>query len=284
MSSQADAIAHVTWQLVLILGGVQTVLLALFGWLGRFSLGKILERERAKLELQNGTAVTELKGRLDRSLSATAAALANLASSHQAVQEKRLTAVSILWAELIKIREAASPGLVFFDLLAPEEYDNSLRSNSTIRSMIEKQRGDGGTLERKMYPVLVAVDSQRPFLTDELVGLFSLYRQILGRAMWLLEEGLGTGHVTAWHEDKNLKKIIESLIGAQELERITSPTMKSLTPVLVIIETRIHNECQSIMLGRAATETALAEGHRLMRLADEMQAQTRTEAHDRWAQ
>jgi hypothetical protein len=273
MATQLEALGRTAWQIILVLGGIQVVLHGLMGWLGSMWMGRALERERAKLARQNEAAAAALKAAFDHSLSATTAALSVFASGHQAAQERRLAAVSALWTELTKARETASPGLVFFDILLPTEYDNALQVGSRSRALVEKLRGSGGEIEKMLYPIF-DVDAERPFLPDELYGLFILYRQILGRVMWLLEEGLEKGHVVPWYEDQGLRRIITGAIGAGEFERVTAGKMKSPAPVLALIQHRILEVCQAVVSGKGAAASSLAGAHELAALASEMESKT----------
>lgn len=273
MPFETDALARSLWQLVLLLGGAQAVLLALFGWLGRAWLGRILTRERAKLTLENDRAIAEMRAQLDRGLSATTAALSVFASGHQAAQERRLAAVTTLWTEITNAREAASPGLLFFDILRPVEYDSALQAGSKTRALVERLPRIA-ELEKGFYPIFT-VDAERPFLPDELYALFTLYQQVLGRAMWLLRDGLENGHVVPWHEDAKLRRIITSTIGAEELERAAAREFKSLASVLSRIQLRILEGCQAVVSGKTASAASLAGAHELVALAGDLEREAR---------
>lgn len=274
MDPQLEAIRRALWQTFAVVGGVQVVVAALAAWLGKLSLERILERERAQLAQQNEAAAIGLKADFDRSLSATTVALGTITAGYQAAQERRLAAVAALWSELTRVREATRPGLVFFDILKPAEYDKALAAGSLSRAMVERLRDDADLPEKVLHPIF-AVDEHRPFLDDELYALFTVYREILGRAMWLLRQGLESGHVAPWFEDMNLRRIIADAIGEPALKAGTARELKSLTPVLRALEQRILTGCQSTVAGRAATEASLEEAHRLTRLSEETEGSRR---------
>ncbi len=274
MDPQLEAFRRAAWQTLAVVGGVQVVVSALAAWLGKLWLARILERERAQLARLNEAAAIELKADFDRTLSATTAALGTITAGYQAAQERRLAAVAVLWSEITRVREVTRPGLVFFDILTPAEYDKALAAGSVSRAMVERLPDDVELPEKGLHPIF-AVDEHRPFLDDELYALFTVYRQILGRAMWLLREGLEDGHVTPWFEDTNLRRIIADAIGEPTLNAITAGKFKSLTPVLRTLEVRILAGCQATVSGRVATEASLEEAHRLARLSEEIESSRR---------
>jgi hypothetical protein len=252
---------------MLMLGGAGVIVVGLITWLGQLWLGRTLARERAS----NETALAALRTRLDGHLAATSAALSTLASAHSEAQQRRLSAIAALWAEIVKMRSAAGAGLTFFGTLAPSEYDRALQTNQTIRTMVSEQRGAGRPIQEGLFPSSPDVEVHRPFLGEQLWDLFATYRQVLGRAMWLLEDGLATGHVVGWFQDQNLLKIIEAALTPHEMAVVTSGTRREFSPVLYFLEQRILSGCEAVLSAKAVGEAAMAQGHELARRANQME-------------
>lgn len=214
--------------------------------------------ERYRTELQTRERVLE-------------SALGASVAGHMVAQERRLKGVETIWAEVMRIREAAGRYLFIYNLMLENEYDDALpgRGRAEVipaeawENFVEKERCAQGEIEQN-----------RPFVGERLWTYFFIYRAFNMRLVMKTLYGRGKGHIHPWYADMqgrpdSHKRVWAAVLNEVEIgEALKRPT-GGPQYVIGLMEQKILHEIDVLISGRSVADLSVAESQRL---ADALQS------------
>lgn len=234
-------------QLVALFGGWSIILVAIASWLGRMSSERLLSRWR-----RDEQALAEnLRNVLANDRLMLETANRTFAAGQDVSQAKRLTAIEHLWSGVLRLRQKLSAPVFFFSILLPSEYDSAIRLGKPFAAALK-----GVTQEALSEAVLEteALESDRPYLGETLWLQFFVYRAFLGRLWFLVEEGIKTGHVSDWTQDKGVKQLLSNLRSSQSDEfSLASGDVTAINRTLSYLESIMLREISLIVSGKRSS-------------------------------
>jgi hypothetical protein len=206
--------------------GASAALLAALGWLLRNWISERLRASikheydarleiiRVELKAQSDAHLTSMKSELDRQADKLRIASVSFSEVQKATIGRKIDAVDALWQGIIESREAFPSEVSITDIFTDEEmklfYSDPRMSkySGKMDSINEYNFFQAG---------FDSVQLMRPHLGEYTWALYVTYRAVLGRSIFLIKQGKDQPSKLAWHEDSNIKRLIESAFGAEGL-------------------------------------------------------------------
>jgi hypothetical protein len=215
------------------------------------SIRELLKKQARDIPHKDAeTAVGLLVEQIKKRFPKAAAARKNesqVRDSPDLLQQKRLDAVERLWAAVLDLRKRSFAPLLFFGILLPSEYDSAFHKpgslNAALKSTTDESIAD-------IAESVEDVEAHRPYLGDELWGLFFVYRSYLLRLAALLVMGKRDGHISDWREDQPLIQMLTRVIPPETMNGLLSPK-EDLTAV-----NRADGVLQSMILAKVQLVTS----------------------------
>ncbi|MDE0699928.1 MAG: hypothetical protein OXH61_04285 [Acidimicrobiaceae bacterium] len=224
-----------------------------------------IERFRANLQLENETALAELKDNLEEAAFLHASAHRSFAVAQEAAMERRLQCAESLWNELLRFRNSLPPILSFVDILTEQEYHNILETpdgperfrDLSMDSITELAGIDGSG----------SIEGVRPFIDDYLWRLFVRYRVIQARILvhlvWLKERGTDI----YWYHHSYTRQLIADALSTDELKDLDRLNIGKIEYIRESIELKILEELRRMISGESSSSESLKEARRLQSLS-----------------
>jgi exonuclease VII small subunit len=190
------------------MGGWTAISVGISSWLGKVSSERLISRWRANEQAQ----LESIRGELANDRLLLESATKSFQSGQNLYQEKRLTAVELLWQEVLTLREKFSAPVFFFTILVPSEYDNALNSNDYFNAYL-KDVDDEFIV--KAVRGTEGIEKSRPYLGETLWLQFFIYRAFLCRLAYLITKAKKKGQFSGdWRDDSGVRQLLPTVLGA----------------------------------------------------------------------
>ena len=163
-----------------------------------------------------------------------------------ASHEKRLAAVERLWSAVLQLREASGGIVLFYGVLAPEEYDTVYRKGGSFAAGISNVNDDYITGFMKKVD---DVESLRPYLGEVLWLRFFIYRAFVGRLGFIITRGKEKGRIEDWRTDNGVRQILAGILPSGTFDSLTK-NFGSIYPLFAQLDAIILEEISLIVSGR----------------------------------
>ncbi len=237
-----------------------------------------LEAHRAALKSEYDVQMERLRAENTRQQAVEVAARASLADASRAVHERRLTAAGTAWTTILRVRDAASPAVIYLDILTDDELA-ALPNNQRARSQIEKSGGDMAL--NRIAKAAQGIDESRPFIGDQIYTLLYVYRAISLRVEFLLARCLERERFDPWWTDSGVRQHLGLVLDKQELQRIDDLPVGRFGQVRSLLELKILQEIQTLISGEQAARFTIERASAIAEVARRTSVQNLTDRRDR---
>jgi hypothetical protein len=197
--------------LVAIVGGWSIILLGVSSWLSHLLSDRLISKWKSEEDARLETLRSALTN--DRLL--LESAIKSFESGQTLYQEKRLEAVEVLWNATLKLRERFSAAVFFFTILAPDEYDDALKTDQALNASIEPINDAMITGAMKDDENLERV---RPYLGETLWSQYFIYRAFMGRLSYLIVRAKKVGRFSGdWRDDKLIRQLLPNVLPPEDV-------------------------------------------------------------------
>jgi hypothetical protein len=191
------------------LGGIVVILTAIITWTST----RIDEKLSYKWKHEYGKELELIKSKISSEHELYKSSLSQISSGYQFSQERRIKAIEVMWEYIVKLREFISPLHTFYSVLLPDEYDNVILKNTNTFGL---ENISDESINKVLSEMNEKINLQRPFLGENLWGLFFTYRAFICRSAFLFLKGRENHIIQPWYIDKGLINFLKISLGDQE--------------------------------------------------------------------
>ena len=254
--------------LVLWLGGTGITSAAISVWVTNLVADRIKFKwsREANLELEeikrsSNKEIEGLKGDISKNNSIINGLLTQQGQAYQKVLEKKIDAVQRVWEAVLKLKSIVPSAVsLTYNLYSDEELEQNIISKRKGAVDLEKLIVEISMIDFSKAYSEIELESKklRPFISDNLALLLFVYGAILGRGVFCLTQNyLGEG-IKGWRKDVHSKQMLELVLEKKELDYLFNKIhLGSFDAVRDILETKIINEMNTILLGNAHSEDTI---------------------------
>jgi hypothetical protein len=244
--------------IVILLGGTSVIILAIITYLGNV----FLKRLQSNWKHENDLQVTSIKAELDKSQSLIIQLASTYSSGHQVAQSKKIEAVETLWKNILKLKDQSKHVSIIYNLLTDEEILKP--KNEKVLQIFNKLNIELYT--NQSVKIIDEVQQSRPLIGDELWNLFSMYNTFCGRSLFLLSNQFGNKSPKLWNQDKATLNTLKTVLEEEEYNFIITQKHKSFDSVIITLEQKILNKCNSILTGQEVMDNTLNQVNKLNKI------------------
>ncbi len=261
------------WLTLLSSGAFSTTLAAILIYLSKSVIGVRIEQSirheydvklaefKANAEHRNQLAIERLRSDFVALQSTQTTAFKALSEGQRISHSRTLDAISALWSEIVALKTNIPAVYVNMDILLENEYSMLLERDEQRELVSETVR---------LFFVNdvneVAVQNARLFAGEELYAVFFSYRQILGRILIQLKNGLEQGSLECWYEERGMKSIMDVTFSEDELSLIRRNKLNTLNIALSMLEKRFLTSAANVHSGRNAALDTVNSADEIMRI------------------
>ena len=230
-----------------------------------------LESFKAGIQKENSESLLLFQNRLEKQETFLTYARSSVAESQRKVMERRLDALQELWNSLLSLNEDIPRVVKYFDHLTADEYERArdrargqeLLSEFSFAHLEELSAKHGqisGGADKTASEINYDVEKVRPLVGEYLWGLFSDYRLVVFRLLFLLHvlrEGNGRG---IWYEDSYAREVLSRILNAKEIEELDSVRLRKFQRFQELVDSKILLGIRKIVSGEASGEEAIEQG------------------------
>jgi hypothetical protein len=243
------------------LGGGAVVALAVLKWTGNLTKDKL----NLKWQKDYNREIEILKGEILTNQTLVNLALNTFSSGHGLSQDKRLSSIEEMWSKALEIRDLASPVLVFYSVLLPEEYNDFIKkdtfnvgpiSNDHISDLIKETNN---------------IEMNRPYLGEELWSHFHAYRTFMFRLVTKFTMGRENHSLEPWYQDKPLIDIVNTSLLKKDVQMLNFKEITALSDTINLLEQRMLFYIGKIITGEYTSESSFNHARNLMEIVNKTQ-------------
>lgn len=241
-------------------GGASLLVVALSSWLGKVWANRILESDRQKYANQLETLKTTNENYIN-SLSLTHSAYLE---NSKAFTEKRITAIQVLWEEVVRLRDERPSPIIWLDILMPSEYGH-FKTNPKLQHA--EKAVDFESIAEAMKS---DADLVRPFLDDRAYQIYWSYRALTARLCHFIQKIYSAGATgKSWREDDGVIKILETALTEYEVKKMNGEKW-STSVTFNYLEGLLTNHLRELGSGTKLGERTLTDSMKFYRAAAEL--------------
>jgi len=262
------------------LGGAAVVVGGLAAWLGKVWADRLFLKESARyqkeiedLKNQYTIELEHIRAEISERHDLLANTHSALSSGYAASHERIIQAMEELWKTVKNIGSFVSPQIFFYQILAPEEYNNldvdQQKKVLTIRPQVE--------IDDHMMKVGQSMEDKRIFIGEKLWLLFYIYRAISYRLLLKVVEQKKNGKFYEWNKDSDGKRdYMENMLllvfTKKELDTIIAPPIQGADKfgipqrILDSLERKMLDEMNEWMFGKRLLNMSIEEQQRVSAL------------------
>jgi len=244
------------------LGGGAALAAGVSAWIGSLVAKRIIYGWEQKHEHE----LEKLKAGWEHDRSVLTAVVQSQSAGQAAATERRLVAVEALWADVRKLRSAASFPLFLNDILLPEEYNSAL-DNPTL------SEGLNHLSDEDLHDINTQTDElelHRPFLGERLWLLFRTYRAFLGRLTFKMIEGRDLRDIKDWREDSYTLQLLNTVLTEREIDAAMQAAVRSARIISDQLESRMIDAMKKVVSGEAEAEASFQHAIRVRTLLSQI--------------
>lgn len=252
--------------------GASAVLLAALGWLLRnwiserlrasikYEYDARLESIRVELKAQADAHLTSMKSELDRQADKLRIASASFSEVQKATITRKIDAVDALWQGVIESRAAFPSAVSITDIFTDEEMQLFYTD-----PRMSKYSGKVDSIDEYNFfqAGFDSVQLMRPHLGEYTWALYVTYRAVLGRSIFLIKKGKEQPKKLAWHEDSNIKLLIESAFGAERLAEFKTLRVGRYRWLDVQFDILLFKAIDTLLTGKGFSDAALKQAQEM---------------------
>lgn len=241
---------------ILSTAGVAAALLAAAAWLLR---AWISERLSAQVRYQYDRKLAELD-RLGDRLRISAQSLGEV---QKATIERRLLAVEEVWIATLDAERTIPAVFTTFDVLLDSEYPSALNNARILPDIqaLDHYQIIGPALTRGQE-----VAKRRPFVGTFLWAVFSTYRAVLFRMIYLVSQSPQKPEKINWYRDDLIRKHIRAGLGDKALAEFDSLNISRVIWVREHFSRAILGAMELVIAGTESSDSALRQAERMEEL------------------
>ena len=189
-----------------------------------------IEAIKASIQEQTSKSLLAFKNEMEQRDSVRSYARDLAAHSQRTVMERRLEAIQRLWNGLLSLNEDLPGAIRYTDILTREEYaarkfgkigqrvlaDLDMDSIEELSAKHGQLSGDPG--DRTHREINYSVERVRPLVGAYIWFVFSTYRTLVFRVLFLLYRAKEDDSVDLWYEDPYLRGYLGGVFDRDELE------------------------------------------------------------------
>jgi len=221
---------------------------------------------KAELSASQAIALEGVRADLAREQASAAVATGSLTRSHAAAQDRRLGAITELWAAVLRLRSRTPTVLSMADFLVPADYPSAV-TQPNMKPYLDKLS------HAELASFLSSVDNieeSRPFVGESLWSLFFAYRAFLGRLALLFLRGYEKGQMPYWHEDQGIKNLLSAVLSAEELKEYNGIHVGAVRWTKGVLEQKILVEASKVISGEASGVFTLEQARRILSIGGKL--------------
>lgn len=257
---------------VLSSAGVSVTLITFAVWLlrtwivNRLSAGIRHEYDQrltelsARLKQQGDAATTQLKAEMDRLSERLRHSAQSLGEVQKATIERRLAGIEEVWLAVLTLQETLPSVFATLDVLFDEEYQGAMR-NAKIGPQLKAINHLailGPALEKTD-----TVSKRRPFIGNYLWVLFSTYRAILFRMVYLVSQSQKEPEKIHWYSDKLIRMHIQAALGDQLLTEFDCLKTLRVSWIRDHFSRAVLDSMESVIEGLDFSEAAMRQAEKM---------------------
>ena len=255
-----DAALKIVSAAIGAVGGASLLVVALSSWLGKIWASRILENDRQKYANQMEMLKTTNENYIN-SLSLTHSAYLE---NSKAFTEKRITAIQILWEEIVRLRDERPSPIIWLDILMPSEYEH-FKTNPKLQ--YAEKSVDFESIAEAMKS---NADLVRPFLDDRAYQIFWAYRALIVRLCHFIQKIYSEGATGgSWRGDDGVAKILATALTEDEVKRLNIEKW-STSVTFNYLEGLLTNHLRELGSGTKLGERTLTDSMKFYRAAAEL--------------
>ncbi len=216
----------------------------------------LIAKSLKKYELEKKSYLTNIERTVDLSLKA-------LTKSNELQYERNIYAIDELWKAMIKLKNFTQTLNFYFDILLPNEYNKFLQKIDINQSNISEDE-----LFNEIEEIVTHI---RPYLPPEIWIKFSIYRNFIGRNIFLFNKGIKNSNIIPWYEDKHLLEMYYSLMGEYKLKDYK--TLGSFSSIINIVEEIILLEMRNFISGNNLSKEIMEKSIDITKKTSELRKQ-----------
>lgn len=238
------------------IGGLGIIVAGLATWVGQ----RIAERLTLNWRQEQEKELERLRADIGRSQAILNSAINAFSTVHQSSQQRRVIAVEGMWKCIIDLRTHVWP--VLFVHQSVFEDSDYRPSTSQIDSILRGHSRDN--VDSKAVAISAAVEADRPFLGENLWGLFLAYRSIVLRMSLKVFDRMSGKAIEPWLGDDETYRLLEKVLTSDEILSCKLGKSPGLTEAVGMLEQKIvlHSIC--VISGKEALDENLSQAKRLI--------------------
>ncbi len=249
----------------LILSVMSSVVISGFLTAALIFLAKTWIGERIKQSIENEYRVALERLRADNAQyqAVQAVAMSSMSATRHAAVERRLQSIERLWSAIMRLRAATPAAVTFADALVANEYGEFFK-NWKLAAVLSDVSLDRLVEEIKL---LGDVEECGLYVGETLYLLFFVYRAVVGRLVFLFEQGREKGELLPWYGDSGVQQHLRCVATQKELADFDGLKCGQFAWVQSLLETKILQHANRIISGHESADFGLEQAQRIAGLA-----------------
>jgi hypothetical protein len=233
----------------------------------RHEYNLLLEQYKHQLTAEHELALERLRTANAQNQMIQATAAASFAEGHRAAHERRLSAVTALWDETLRVRKI-TPAFInvldMFDmesrgeLLATDSF-SSLVNSVTVESLAKDFIHTGSDVERA-----------RPFVGEYVYSLFYAYRAIPARIVLITQRSIGKEKPADWMNDPSLHDLIANVLTSEEVAELAPMRKEQFSWLRTRLEAKLLERMARLISGQDSGDVGVEQAHRIAQAVQRM--------------
>jgi len=173
--------------------------------------------------------------------------------NRETLEERIISAIEILWASVLEIRNFSSKFTFFQSILLPNEY-NEVIPKELGKIVVYISRED---FDNQSNTLVSGIETVRPFVGESIWALYTIYRAFAIRQALKVQDGLQKKKLYEWDKDFQgqpdtaLRQLLTIVFSDDELLRIISEDHLGATArIISAIEFKLLNEINEWVFNR----------------------------------
>ena len=229
-----------------------------------------LESFKATMQKENSESLLRFQNELEHRDTLRAYVRSSVAESQRRAGERRLDALQDLWNSLLSLNEDIPPIVRYFDNWTADEYAEAKGrskgqkllsdfSYAELETLSAKHGQVSGGADRTASEINYDVERVRPLVGEYIWALFSDYRLLVFRLLFLLHrlaEGHGHG---VWYKDDYARGVLSRILNAKEMEELDGLRLRKFQRLQELVDFKLLLGIQKIVSGEASGEEAIEQ-------------------------
>jgi hypothetical protein len=244
-----------------------TLIWLLRNWIGerlqagiRHEYDDRLEKLRAELRAQGDAQLASLKSELDRQSEKMRIASASFSEVQKATIARKIEAVDALWKGVVEARDAFPSDAGLTDVLYDKELARVYIDQGFAKLADRLRKLDHFAFFQAGFKEVQAV---RPHLGEYTWAVYSTYRALLTRALYLISEAGEVPSKVVWFEDQIVLDFVRSALGPEKKEEFAGLGSARFKWLHQNFDTLLFTAIDTLLTGQNFSDAALKQAERM---------------------